>query len=217
MVTIKGSLGVVIVAGIMLLITGAIMLYLGFFITTAVEQPLRSILNPTAASGTFTVTGNGSCGEYVNMTAGGILVPMRFNISTGCAEIPFGVYNVTVGLGGNGSTAVAANISGAINANATLSAVLSATNTSNGVVTVTYLTTGTTGNSVATADTMANGSWASATLTGGVVGESSYATTKTNVNTTFTLLGILLLVTGAGLLISALGGLMGGFGGSGKR
>lgn len=194
-----------LVAGILAVIVGAAMLYIGLFINATLSGQFDSTLSPASATGSLTFSGNTSCGEYVNITTGAsVLVPLYFNLSSGCSAAPGGVATVSLAAGGNTSTFSASNLSAAINGNATLSAILTASNSSAGVVLLTYDTTGTAGNAVATTETAANAAWGATTLTGGQAGNSAWAGTKNNVNTAFVILGLALLVGGFGVVIYTL-------------
>lgn len=201
-----GGLGI-IVTGVIAIIVGAAMLYVGLFVTASIGSAVGSTLTPDEASGVLTLTGNASCGDYINVTnIDGVLVPFRINMSAGCAQIPSNadVALINITQGNNQSHIASLNISGSFNANSTIASTMTATNSSNSTVTLTYNTVGTTGNRVLTSETMANGAWGDVRFTGGVEGASGYASMKSNVNTAFSVLGLVLLIGGFGLVISQL-------------
>jgi hypothetical protein len=155
---------------------GAISFFVGamlaVIISLSVAWPVMdSAINggSDSASGTLTLTGNTSCGQYINVTnAANTKAPFYINITAGgCSAPPSGVAIVTIPAASNTSTVSAANITTAMNANATISGTMTATNPSAGVVRLTYNIVGTPGNSVITTETLSNGAWGSGTLTGG--------------------------------------------------
>ena len=204
----------VALAGVIAIIIGSAMLFIGIFTTGTMGNTFDTVLKPTAASGTLTFTGNVTCGEFVNITAvNGTVARFRFNLTGidgwNCPVAPAsGQTNVSTPLfiqSGLTTTNAAANLSTAINANGTLLATMSSSASTDGLVTtLTYSTTGTAGNAVAVSEAVTNASWAAATLTGGVDGTPAWQTAKDDVNTAFVLIGVLIILGGATALIGSL-------------
>jgi hypothetical protein len=210
----------VAVASIIAVVIGAAMLFIGLFTTATLGNTFDPTLNPAAARGTLTFTGNVTCGEFVNITAvNGTTSRFRFNVTNiagwNCPIAPdSGQTNVSVPgyiEPGKTMTSGANNLTTAINANGTLLATMVASaGTDFTTMSLTYLSTGTTGNDVIISETITNASWNSGTrLAGGVIGTEGWQTAKNNVNTTFVLLGIITILGGAIGLIGALSGLTG--------
>ncbi len=211
----NGMVGMVniVLALMMVVIVGAI----GIFIADTTLDATDVQETAVAATGTLTFSGNASCGELVNITtAAGTLVTFELNITTPdagiCAVKHPWTAAVTMAVGHNTSTEAAANLTTAINTNATINASMTATNPSAGVVLLTHDTAGTTGNDVLTAETAAAGAWAAATLTGGLEA-SLVGAMQTNFisasSTGSSFVIILIIAAIGGLAISYLFGMLG--------
>lgn len=216
----NGTMGMLflVVGSVMTLVVGGFFAYIGLFLNANTAAVFDSTLTPTASSGALTWSGNSYCGDWVNITvANGIPVSMYINVTgINCGVAPTWADVISLASPANTSTYTATNISTAINANGSLNPTLTATNPSAGVVTLTYNTIGTAGNGVATTESSVNASWASTSLTGGTEGSTAWASTKTNVMTGYTVMGILFIIIGAAGCILGLMSVVGYVGG-GKR
>jgi len=157
---------------------GAIPFFIGamlaVIIALAVAWPVMdsAINGGSGADATFTLSGNVTCHELVNVTNGaGTLSIFEFNITSGgCTAANAGYATVTILAGQNTSTIAATNLTTVMAANATITGTMTATNPSAGAVTLTYNTRGAAGDlaGVVLADAVANGAWDGTTLSGGV-------------------------------------------------
>lgn len=208
------QLSAILIPSLLAVIIGAVLLIVGIFVTATVGNSASATVTPVAASGTLTWAGNSSCGDTITVTnASGASAVFYVNVTgADCALTPAGRAYVNVSLNHNDSTTTAQNTTIAMNANVTITGTMVATNGTNSTI-LTYSTTGTAGNAVTTTETATNASWTSGTLTGGVDGNAVYGTAladaQTNTSTAFTLLGIILIVGGAGGIILVLTGFMG--------
>lgn len=209
-----GSIGsAIIIASISVVLVGGLMIYAGLFANASLIQTFDSTLNPTAASGVLTFTGNTSNGELVNITNSGVTYTFEFNSSsltpTVCKTPTLTVCIIVNVNTTNTSVISSGNLTNAINNNASVAAFVTAVNTTN-KTTLSYITTGVAGNSAVTlAENVTNAGWGASTLTGGVDGMSAYGSTKTNVNSAFVILGIVLIFAGIGGLIATVFGMVG--------
>lgn len=204
----------ILIPSILAIIIGAILLVVGIFVTSTVSNAASVGITPVAASGTLSWAGNSSCGNIVNVTnASGARASFYVNVTgADCAVAPAGYAYINVSKNSNTSIITAQNTTIAFNANVTVNQEMVATNVTNGT-TLTYSTTGTGGNAVLTTETGTNSSWTSGTLTGGVNGNQIYSSAlsnaDSNVSAAFTLLGVILIVGGAGGIILVLFGFPG--------
>lgn len=206
----KGYLTLIIIAVVTIMV-GASLTYVGYFTTIAIRSSADATLTPTAATGTFTFSGNSITGEFANVTYNSVVYPFRFNTTgSGCGGV---ADCIAVDLSG-GNTAILSStaLTATVTDNATVAAFVTPTDDLAGVTTLTFVSTGITGNSVTLSDTGAN--ITSSGLSGGVDGVSTWAAQTAMVNTSFTLIGIILMLIGvAGLISVLLKGLGGGIGG----
>lgn len=196
----KGYLGLIVLAVIAIMV-GASLTYVGYFTTTAIRGSADATLTPTAATGTFVFSGDSITGELANITNGNAVYLFRFNTTgTGCGTqtncIPVDV--------SGGKTAILSStaLTAAIVGNASAAALVTAADDAAGTTTLTYTATGVAGNSVTLSDTGTN--ITSSGLSGGVDGISTWATQTAMVNTSFTFIGILLMLLGVTGLIAVL-------------
>ncbi len=198
----QNAFGALPIAAIMMIVLGGTFLIVGLFLNATVSSTLGQDLTPAAAVGTYTITGNTSTGEYVNITTGSTNLCYYFN-TTGIGK-PIGCLVVDVRSGGNTSIISATNLTASMNGDSDFTALLTATNPANNTTVVTAKETGINANSYTTTDTVTNGSWGAATLAGGIDGMSAYPIVNSNVNTAFQILGVALIFGGIGVIIGML-------------
>lgn len=204
--------GGILIASITAVVVGAMMLYVGLLTTMTVSSTVGDTLTPTAATGTLTFSGNVSNGELINITTNdGSTYLFEFNTTAGSTIACLTANCIPINLTDSGdddrmynlSWEASGNLTDAINANASTAAIVTAVNSTN-LTTLTYYVTGTGGNAVSLSGNAANITLSG--LSGGVEGTTAWEDVKGNVNTSFTLLGILMIVGGAGGLVSVLFG-----------
>ncbi len=210
----KGQANIIILA-IFTVIMGFGMLtigtYLYYAVATAADSGTRVVNPGVAAVGTFTTTGNVSCGEWVNVTnASGGVARFYFNITDlagnggwGCAAQPAGIQIVGILEGTNTSVNAANQLFQVMNLNTTVNATMIATNPSDNHTVLTYRTVGVAGNTVTTTETLAQANWSSATLLGGVdplTGQAAQNSLNNYVSVTFPLFGLALMILGFGVI-----------------
>jgi hypothetical protein len=214
----------VVVSSVLVLIVGGFFAYIGLFLNANVASTFDSQLNPAAAIGKFTFSGTGETvinnGELINITnSNGNVYRFEFNTSgnpnlaTVLTANAIRV-NITSGSGHNTSILASGNLTTAINANTSTSALVTAVNTTN-LTTLTFTSTGIIGNSITLSDNAIN--IASSGMSGGVEGTAAWATTKANVMTGYTVIGIIFIIIGAAGCILGLMSLVGYVGGGKRR
>ena len=164
---------------------GAVAFFIGAMIATiiglSVAWPVMdsALNNGNGAFATFTLSGNVTCGELVNVTNGaGTQAIFEFNVTNAgasCAAKNAAYDDVVLALNQNSSTIAATNFTAALNANSTVSGTMTASNPSAGVVWLEYNTHGAAGDNagVVLSEAVTNGVWSATTLSGGVSDASS--------------------------------------------
>lgn len=190
-----------ILIGIMLIIIGFATLFVGSYIGYALLDSTNSLGD--AATGTLTWSGNSNCGDWINVTnVAGTTANFYINVTGGgCAAEPSGYATVSIDSPYNTSTGTAANLTTAINANATINATMTAANPGAGVVTLTYNSVGDDANAVATTESSANATWSAATLTGGVDVAFAAQDIADYMGIALPLMGLALMITGFAVIL----------------
>lgn len=169
------GLGAMVLSLVIIIVLYGIIPVIGFQVDSAVTMP-----DDAYATGTLTLTGNVTTGEWINITAGGATYAFYINMTGTVAPGGWNVVEVTHGY--NTSLLAVTNISTAINNNATLAALITATNGTNTTI-VTADAAGETANTYGTTETITNGAWGAALMSGGVTGTQWSAGTNANMPT----------------------------------